>query len=115
MLGHLLEKFGYEFYRYGDLLDIEGVVVEFDLIRVDRILGEGGKKLEALMKFSHQNKWHVRDKVTVVAHPSLRFFIFNHLDELVRNLIEQRFGLRNIDDGKHNSTHVGAGPADVVD
>ena len=64
-----------------------------NFVGVDRILGEGSKMLETLMKFSHQNKWHMRDRVTVVAHPSLRFFIFDHLDELVRDLIEQWFGL----------------------
>jgi hypothetical protein len=56
-------------------------------------LGEGGKMLETLMKFSHKNKWHVRDRVTIIAHPSLRFFIFDHLDEFKSDLIEQRFGL----------------------
>ena len=66
------------------------------------------------MKFSHQNKRHVRDIFTVVAHPSLPFF-FDHLDELVRDLIKNWLRLRDVDNGEHNSAHVGAGPADVVD
>ena len=42
------------------------------------------------------------------------FLIFDDLDELVPNLIEQQLGLRCVRDGKDHSTHVGAGPADVV-
>ena len=74
MLGHLLEKLRNKFDRCGNLIDVEGVIVGFDLVRVDRILREGGKMLEKLMKFSHQNKRQVRDGVAVVAHPSLRFY-----------------------------------------
>jgi len=93
VLDHLLEKFRHEFHRRGDVLGVKSVVVEFDLVRVHRILGEGGKMLETLMNFSHKNKWHVRDRVTIIAHPSLRFFVFDHLDEFKSDLIEQRFGL----------------------
>ena len=92
MLDHLLEKLRNEFNCCGNLLDAEGVVVGFDLVRVDRILRERGKMLEKLMKFSHQNKRHVCDGVSVIAHPSLRFFIFNNFDELVRDLVEQGLG-----------------------
>ena len=53
VLGHLLEKFRDEFDRDGNLLDVEGAVVDFDLVRIDRVLGKGSKMLEALMKFSH--------------------------------------------------------------
>ena len=66
------------------------------------------------MKFSHQNKRQVRDGVTVVAHPSLRFFLFDDFDELVRNLVEQGLGRRYVNDGKDDSAYICTGPTDVI-
>ncbi len=56
----------------------------------------------------------MRDRLIVVAHPSLQFFIFDDLDKLVRNLIEQRFSHWDVNNGDHHPAHVCAGPADVV-
>ena len=70
--------------------------------------------LEKLMKFSHQNKWQVRDGIAVIAHPSLGFFIFDDFDELVRDLVEQGLGCRYVDNSKDDPAYICTGSADVI-
>jgi hypothetical protein len=114
MLSHLLDEFGHELYRGGDLLCIKVLVVDLDLVSVDRVLRELGGILKKLVKFCHKNKSQVRNRLAVVAHPSLHFFIFDDFDKIVRNQIEQRFSLQDINNGEHHPAHVCAGPADVI-